>query len=159
MKAIVCVDENWAIGREGKLLFRISEDLKRFKHLTMGKGVILGRKTLETFPGGRPLAGRENLILSRDRSFQVPGGTVYGSIEALLEGIRGETWVIGGETVYRELLGYCDEVYVTKVQAACPDADAWFPNLDKLPEWRVAEESENREEKGLVFRYVTYERI
>lgn len=158
MKAIVAVDENWAIGYEGRLLFRISADLKRFKELTLGHPVILGRKTLSTFPGGRPLPGRRNLILSRDPSFTVENGEVFSGIPALLNARIDDAIVIGGGEIYKELLEFCDTVYVTKVLTA-READAWFPDLDAHPAWAVGEEGPILEEDGLFFRYVTYTRL
>ena len=157
MRAVVAVDENWGIGCRGQLLFRISADLKRFRALTMGGAVVLGRKTLATLPGGRPLPGRRNLILSRDPGFRVEGGEVFPSIPALLAAGGGDAVVIGGGSVYRQLLEYCDQVYVTKVFAA-PEADTWFPDLDADPAWTAAAREPVMEEGGLKFRYVTYER-
>ncbi len=159
MKAIVAVDSNWAIGYRGRLLFCISDDLKRFRSITLGHPVILGRKTLETFPGGRPLPGRPNLILSRTPGFLVEGAVVYPSLEALLPAAPEDSLVIGGERVYEALLPRCSTVYVTKIQASAPAADAWFPNLDLSPHWTVTQEEALREENGLSFRYLTYERI
>ena len=132
MNMIVAVDENWAIGKGGEQLIYISADLKRFKALTMGHPLILGRKTLATFPGGKPLKGRRNLILSRNPDCAPEGAEVY-----------------------RELLGRCDTVYVTKLHAAWP-ADCWFPNLDEDPAWIAEEEGEVLEEQGVEFHYVTY---
>ena len=146
MTAIVCVSQNWGIGRDGALLFRISADLKRFKALTVGKTVILGRKTLDTFPGGKPLKDRRNIVLSR-RELDIPGAEIAHSFE--------EAAAIGGASVYMALLSRCDRVYVTKVDAA-PDADSFFPDLDDNPDWRVASESEVFEENGLKFRFVDY---
>lgn len=157
MYAIVAVDQNWAIGCRGALLTRISADLKRFKSLTTGHPVILGRKTLETFPGGRPLPGRPNLILSRNSAFQVDGATVYPDLDTLLASAPSDSFVIGGESVYAALLDRCHTVYVTKVQAAFP-ADAHFPNLDALPDWVCTQVSEPLEENGLSFSYATYRR-
>lgn len=158
MEAIVSVDENWAIGKGGDQLCYISTDLKRFKELTTGHPVILGRKTLSTFPGGRPLKGRRNLILSRDARLQVEGAEVYHDVDSLLAQAPADSIVIGGESVYRALLGHCSRVYVTKVAHSFP-ADTWFPDLDRDPEWRVVEQGEPLEEKGLTFRYVTYQRV
>jgi len=157
MRAIVAVDENWAIGNKGQLLFRISADLKRFKALTMGRPVVLGRKTLVTFPGGRPLPGRRNLILSRDPGFRVEGGEVFSDISALLREEIDDAVVIGGGSIYKELLEFCDTVYVTKVFASC-EADTWFPNLDADPAWEVTRTEPVMEENGLQFQYVTYGR-
>lgn len=158
MKAIVAVDENWAIGKGGDQLCYLSADLKRFKELTTGHPVILGRKTLATFPGGRPLKGRRNLVLSRDPDFQAEGAEVYRDLETLLSQAPEDSFVIGGESVYRSLLDHCDTVYVTKIAHSFP-ADTWFPDLDRDPAWRMAREEKPLEEKDLTFRYVTYERV
>lgn len=158
MKAIVAVDTNWAIGKDGDQLCYLSADLKRFKELTTGHPVILGRKTLSTFPGARPLKGRRNMILSRDPDFQVEGAEVYHNVESLLAQAPGDSFVIGGGSVYRALLDYCDTVYVTKISRGFP-ADTWFPDLDEDPAWRVAGVEDPLEENGIPFRYVTYERV
>lgn len=157
MKAIVAVDEAWAIGREGGLLRPISADLKRFKALTMGHPVILGRKTLATFPGGRPLPGRRNLVLSRDPGFAPEGCEVFRDLDSLLAAAPADSIVIGGGSVYEALLDRCELVWVTKIQASYP-ADTWFPDLDESPEWTVTEEEPVQEEQGVRFRYVTYQR-
>ncbi len=154
MTAIVCVSQNWGIGRDGALLFRISADLKRFKALTVGKTVILGRKTLDTFPGGKPLKDRRNIVLSR-RELDIPGAEIAHSFEEAAALGGDDAIVIGGASVYMALLSRCDRVYVTKVDAA-PDADSFFPDLDDNPDWRVASESEIFEENGLKFRFVDY---
>ena len=154
MTAIVCVSQNWSIGRDGALLFRISADLKRFKALTVGKTVILGRKTLDTFPGGKPLKDRRNIVLSR-RELDIPGAEIAHSFEEAAALGGDDAIVIGGASVYMALLSRCDRVYVTKVDAA-PDADSFFPDLDDNPDWRVASESEVFEENGLKFRFVDY---
>ena len=131
MKLIVAVDRSWAIGREGDQLLYLSADLRRFKELTLGGTVILGRKTLATFPGGRPLKGRRNLILSRSPDFAPEGAEVFRSVEELLAAAPEDSFVIGGESVYRALLPYCTTAYVTKIDAAFP-ADRFFPDLDAL---------------------------
>ena len=156
MELIVAVDQNWAIGRGGDQLIYISQDLKRFKTLTTGHPVILGRKTLDTFPGGRPLKGRRNLILSRSPGFAPEGAEVYPDMDALLAAAPEDSFVIGGASVYRALLDQCSTAYATKIEAAFPAADCWFPDLDSRPEWRISEESESQEEDGVKFRYVTY---
>ena len=156
MKAIVAVDEHWGIGREGKLLCPLSADLRRFKVLTMGHPVILGRKTLSTFPGGPPLPGRRNLILSRDPGFQAAGAEVFRSRGALLATAPDDSVVIGGESIYKMLLAVCDTVWVTRIFRTF-DADAWFPDLDADPAWTAAAEPP-LEEDGVRFQYVTYTR-
>ncbi len=157
MKLIVAVDQNWAIGRRGGLLARIPADLRRFKELTLGHSVLLGRKTLATFPGGKPLPGRENFILSADPDFRVEGAVMLRCVEEARTRCPEDTFVIGGEQVYRSLLDDCDTACVTKIDAAFP-ADTWFPNLDALPDWRLAAEEGPFQENGLTFRYLTYER-
>ena len=158
MNVIVAVDQNWAIGKGGDQLVYISEDLKRFKSLTTGHPVILGRKTLATFPGGRPLKGRRNLILSRSPDFAPEGAEVFPDLAALLEAAPEDSVVIGGASVYRTLLDRCDTAYVTKIEERFSAADCWFPNLDKNPDWTITEEGPVQEEKGVRFRYVTYQR-
>lgn len=157
MNLIVAVDQNWAIGRGGDQLVYLSEDLKRFKALTLGHPVILGRKTLATFPGGRPLKSRRNLILSATPGYQVENAEVFPTLDALLATAPADAFVIGGESVYRALLPYCDTAYVTKIDAAFP-ADRYFPDLDADPSWVVSGESEALVQDALQFRYVTYRR-
>lgn len=157
MNLIVAVDQNWAIGKDGDQLVYLKEDLKRFRTLTSGHTVILGRKTLATFPGGRPLKNRRNLILSRNPQFQAEGAEVFASVEELVQKADGDAFVIGGASVYEQLLPYCDTAYITKIHAAFP-ADTYFPDLDKSEEWEVVEESESLEQDGIAYHYVTYRR-
>ena len=158
MNLIVAVDQNWAIGKDGDQLVYLKEDLKRFRTLTSGHTVILGRKTLATFPGGRPLKNRRNLILSRNPQFQAEGAEVFSSVEELVKQADGDAFVIGGASVYEQLRPYCDTAYVTKIHAGFP-ADTYFPNLDQSGEWEVSEESESLEQDGISYHYVTYSRI
>lgn len=160
MNAIVVADRSWAIGRDGGLLFSLPTDMKRFRSLTMGGAVILGRKTLESFPGGRPLPKRKNIVITRRKDLQVEGAVVVSSLAEALDA-AGHTppdqiWVIGGGSVYTALLERCKRVYLTKVDAQAEDPDTFFPNLDKLPGWEVEHESEPVEENGLTFRFVEY---
>lgn len=157
MKLIAAVDENWALGYQGDQLAYLKEDLKRFKALTLGHPVILGRRTLATFPGGKPLKGRENLILSATPGFAPEGAEVFPNLESLLARAPADSFVIGGASVYAALLPYCDTAYITKLRAAFP-ADVWLPNLDDSPEWEISEQSAPLEQDGLVYHYVTYER-
>lgn len=160
MNIIVNVSENWAIGKDNGLLFHISQDMKFFKSHTQGKTVVMGRKTLESLPGGKPLPNRRNIVLTRDKSYQKEGVIVYHSIEELLKntGIAEsiDMYVIGGESIYRELLPYCSRAYVTKVEATASDADAFMVNLDNEPTWYMSNASEAFEEKGYKFRFITY---
>lgn len=157
MNLIVAADQNWAIGKNGDQLAYIPADLKRFKALTLGHAVILGRKTLATFPGGRPLKGRRNLVLSATPGCSVEGAEVFSNLGALLSAAPEDAFVIGGASVYRALLPWCDTAFVTKLHEAFP-ADRYFPNLDKDPAWTLAERSEPEEYRGLRFHYVTYVR-
>lgn len=157
MQAIVSVDQNWGIGKDGALLRPISADLKRFKALTMDHSVILGRKTLASFPGGRPLPGRPHLVLSRDPGFCPEGVQVFRDLDALLAAAPADSFVIGGESVYRALLGRCERVYVTKIMSTF-EADVFFPNLDERPDWEIIETQPELEENGVRFQYVTYQR-
>ena len=140
MDLIVNVTENWGIGCQGRLLVSISADLRRFRQLTEGRVVILGRKTLETFPGGRPLKNRTNIILTTNPDFHAVGAVAVHSEQALFELLRQypceSLCVIGGASVYRLLLPYCDTARVTKTLTTVP-ADAFFPDLDAMESWHI----------------------
>lgn len=161
MNAIVAVDENWAIGNKGDLLVRIPADHKMFRQETLGKVVVLGRKTMDTFPGGLPLKGRTNLVLSRKEEYAVKDAVVVHSVEELLEELKQydtkDVYVIGGTSVYEQLLPFCDVVHVTKVDRGY-EADAYFPNLDQDPEWKVTADSEEQYYFDLTYHFVKYER-
>ena len=158
MNAIVVVDENWGIGRDGALLFSLPTDMKRFRSLTMGGTVLMGRKTLASFPGGRPLPKRRNVVLSTGRE-PIEGVDLVHSMDELRLAAEGEdperVFVIGGGSVYAALLPYCRRALVTRAEA-CGDADTFFPNLDKLPGWEVEKESEPITENGITYRFVDY---
>lgn len=158
MNLIAAVDEGWAIGKNGDQLCYLTEDLKRFKALTTGHAVIMGRKTLATFPGGKPLKGRENLILSRDPDFRPEGAAVYPDVESLLAHAPADAFVVGGGSVYKALLPYCDTAYLTKIAHRFEGADTFFPDLDANPDWEAVEVSAPIEQDGLQYRYVTYRR-
>ncbi len=162
MFQVVAVDKNWGIGNDGNLLFHISEDLKNFRRLTEGKTVILGRKTLATFPKGAPLKNRRNIILSRDESYTVEGAEVARSVDEVKELLKNEDTdnicVIGGESIYKQMLCLCDTAIVTKIDAQAEKSDKFFPNLDEDEEWYLAEESEVKEENGIKFKFCTYKR-
>lgn len=157
MILIAAVDENWAIGYGGDQLVYLKEDLKRFQSLTMGKTVILGRKTLATFPGGKPLRGRTNFVLSASPDYSVEGATVFHSLEDLLARAPEDAIVIGGGSVYEALLPYCSTAYITKIHAAFP-ADTRITDLDADPMWAVVEESAPLEQDGIIYHYITYVR-
>ena len=160
MNAIVVVDQNWAIGCNGDLLFSLPTDMKRFRSLTIGGTVILGRKTLDSFPGGRPLPKRRNIVITRNVDFDREGCEIAGSLQAALELAAdtedGKLWVIGGGSVYAALLSRCKRVYLTKVDAVAEGADTFFPNLDKLPGWEIEAVSDPVDENGVTYRFVDY---
>ena len=158
MNLIVAVDRNWAIGYQNDLLVRISPDLKRFKALTLGHAVLLGRKTLETFPGGRPLPSRPNFILSTDPAYTVEGATVLHSVDEAVTCCPEDAFVIGGASIYNAMLPHCDTAFVTKIDADFP-ADVWFPNLDENPAWEISEEEPPLTDNGVTFHYVTYKKV
>ena len=160
MNCIVVVDQNWAIGCEGGLLFSLPTDMKRFRSLTIDGTVILGRKTLDTFPCGRPLPKRRNIVITRNVDFDREGCEIVPSPQAALEAAAGteeeQLWVIGGGSVYTAMLPKCKRAFVTRVDSAAPEADTFFPNLDKLPGWEVESVSEPVEENGVTYRFVDY---
>ena len=154
MEAIGCVSENWGIGRDGRLLFHLSADLKRFRALTLGKTVLLGSRTHATVPGGKPLPDRRCIVFTRG-SDPIEGAETAHTVDEALALAGGDAIVIGGASIYALLLPYCERVMVTKVYAS-PKADSFFPNLDTHPDWRVESESEPMEENGLTFRFIDY---
>ena len=140
MNAIVVVDQNWAIGRDNDLLFSLPTDMKRFRSLTLGGTVILGRRTLDSFPGGRPLPKRRNIVITHCPDFSREGAETVSRLM----------------TANPALLSQCARAYVTRVDAAAEGADSFFPNLDKLPGWTVRAVSEPVTENGLTYRFYDY---
>ena len=157
MYAIVAVDEDWGIGKDGDQLCYIPQDLKRFQALTTGHPVLLGRKTLATFPGGRPLKNRRNLIVSTRPETLPPSAEGFATIEAALAAAPADTFVIGGESIYRQTLHRCEVVYVTKLHHRFP-ADRYFPNLNQDPAWKAGETEGPFCYQGISYSYVTYRR-
>jgi len=165
MKAIVAVDKNWGIGSKGKLLVQIPEDQRFFRETTTGHIVVMGRKTLESFPHGAPLKDRLNIVMTR-RSAALPEGciSVHGvdELREVLSRHEGEeVYCIGGAQIYKELLPLCDECLVTKIDESY-EADAYFPDLDSDPEWEAVEDEASAEEHtyfDLVFHFLTYKRV
>lgn len=161
MRLIVAVDKNWGIGKNNDLLVSIPSDKKFFRQETTGKVVVMGRKTLESFPGGLPLKNRTNVVLTRNGGYRAKDTVIVHDIPELLEELKkypsDAVYVVGGGTVYEELLPYCDEAYVTKIDFAY-EADTYFPNLDQMPEWEMVEESEEQTYFDLEFTFTRYER-
>ena len=162
MNLIAAVDQNWGIGNKNKLLVRIPDDQKFFRETTTGKVVVMGRKTLESFPNGLPLKNRTNIVLTHDKNYQVKDAIVLHSLEELHAELQKypseDIYVIGGETIYRQLLDECDVAHITKIDYAY-DADAYFPNLDERPEWKITADSEEQTYFDLEYYFYKYERI
>lgn len=161
MNAIVVVDRNWAIGRDGGLLFHLPTDMKRFRELTTGGTIIMGRRTLASFPGGAPLEGRRNIVISRTKEDIPPDVSVVSDPDAAVEKTFAEdpdkVWVIGGGSVYAALLPRCRRAYLTKVEAVAEgEPDTYFPNLDRLPYWEIESAGDPVTENGVTYRFVQY---
>lgn len=159
MKAIANVDLNWGIGCNNNLLVRIPEDMRFFKATTIGKIVVMGRETFESLPGGQPLKERTNIVLTRNEDFDPNGAIKCSSIFDLNNNLSqynlNDVFVIGGESVYKQLLPFCSEAYITKVQSKF-DADKFFVNLDLDEDWEVVEQSEVKTHNDINFRFVKY---
>ena len=161
MNLIVAVDKNWGIGSKNKLLVSIPSDMKFFRETTSGKVVVLGRKTLETFPNALPLKNRTNIILTGNKDFKAKDAIICHTVEEVLEELKKyndeDIYVIGGGTVYRQFLPYCNVAHVTKIDHAF-EADTYFPNLDKLSEWEIKETSEEKTYFDMIYEFVRYSR-
>lgn len=161
MNCIVAVDEKWAIGYKNELLVRIPADQKFFRQETTGKVVVLGRKTLETFPQQRPLPNRTNIIVSTKKDYEVKDAIVVHSIEELLEELKNydtnDVYIIGGDSIYKQMLPYCDTAHVTKIDHAY-EADTHFPNLDEMDEWEITADSDEQVYFDLTYHFLKYER-
>ena len=162
MNIIAAVDKNWAIGQNTELLVRIPMDQKFFRETTTGKVVVMGRKTLESFPNGLPLKNRINIVLTGNKNYKVKDAIIVHTIEELLEEIKKypseEVYCIGGDSVYKQLLPYCDTAHVTKIDFGY-EADSYFPNLDGMPEWKITAESDEQTYFDLEYSFVKYERV
>jgi dihydrofolate reductase len=161
MNMIVAVDKNWAIGYQNKMLISIPEDMRFFRDETMGKAVIMGRKTLETFQGGKPLKNRLNVVIT-SRETKINDAVVVHSIEEAFEAVKDykseDIYVVGGESIYRQMLDYCDAAHVTKIDYAY-QADTYFPNLDDKKEWKIAEVSEERTYYDMEYAFYKYVKV
>ncbi|SDB26286.1 dihydrofolate reductase [Eubacterium oxidoreducens] len=161
MNLIAAVDKNWAIGLDNKLLVSIPEDMKFFREHTTGKVIVMGRKTLESFPGGKPLPKRVNIVLTRQKDYQPKDVTVVHSQEELKEVLAAypseDVYIIGGETIYKQLVDWCEVAHITKINYTY-QADAYFPNLDESKDWEVAEYSDENTYFDLEYTFVKYVR-
>ena len=161
MNIIVAADKNWGIGRNNELLVSIPADMKMFREETTGKVVVMGRKTLESFPNGLPLKNRTNIVITKNKDYDAKGAIVVHSIEEALEEIKAypeeQIYIIGGEQIYRQFLPYCDRAYITKIDYHY-EADTHFPNLDEDPEWEMTHISDEQTYYDLEYYFTIYQR-
>ena len=164
MKLIVAVDKNWAIGKDNRMMWSIPADMKFFRDTTKGNVVIMGRKTLESFPQGQPLKNRVNIVITKKKDYKVKGAVIVHSVEEAARAAKteakkcnGDIFVIGGESIYRAMLDYCDTAFVTKIDHAY-DADTYFPNLDTDGGWEMTKISEEQTCFDLEYYFTIYER-
>ena len=161
MNMIVAADKNWGIGKDGQLLTHLSGDLKYFKERTLGKAVVMGRKTLESLPGGRPLPGRTNIVLTANPDYEEEGCVIVRSMDELREKCAefpaDGVMIIGGATLYNELMEECDSLFITKIYEEF-EADAFIKNADELPHYKVVWQSEQQEEHGIKYQSFEYKR-
>ncbi len=162
MNLIVAVDMENGIGLHGELLYRIPEDQKYFKRMTMGKAIVMGHSTLKALPGAAPLKGRKNIVLTRSADMMIEGCTVCHDLHEVFEAIApyesNDVFVIGGENVYTQFLPYCSLAYITRIQSAAP-ADRFFPILENDAHWALISESEQKEYDGLRYTFQVYQNL
>lgn len=161
MNLIVVVDNKWGIGKNNGLLAHLPKDLQYFKEHTLGKAVIMGRKTLESMPGSKGLPKRTNYVLTGNPDFEAENCTILHSEDEMFEVINkyepDDVWLIGGASMYNRYFGMCDKLYITKIDADL-EADTFIFNLDEDPNYEVTSESEPVTENGLTYRWLVYER-
>ena len=160
MDLIVAVTADWGIGNGGKLLYSIPKDMRFFREKTKGAVVIMGRSTLESFPGGKPLRGRTNIVFTRSAKYEKEGVLTVRSLDEALRAAaqysEKPVFVIGGGQIYSLLLPYCEKAYVTKMEISLP-ADTHFPDLDAMENWIVTDEGEPLRHGDLIYRFTVYE--
>ena len=161
MTLIAAADNNWGIGINDKLLISIPDDMKFFRETTAGNVVVMGRKTLESFPNKKPLRDRINIVLTRDKDYRVDGATVVHSVEELLEELKqydsDNVYVIGGGSIYELLEPYCDTALITRIDYEY-DADTYFPDLEEKG-WTLEDKSEEQTYFDVIYHFCTYKRI
>ena len=160
MNLIAAADKNWGIGYKNKLLVSIPSDMKFFRETTTGKVIVMGRKTLESFPNGMPLKNRTNIVLTSNKDYRVKDAIIVHTLEELHKELEkynsDDIYVIGGESVYRQLLPYCDTAYITKIDHAF-QADTFFPDLDEMENWEMTQVSEEQTCFDLEYMFTKYE--
>lgn len=161
MNMIVAADKNWGIGKKGKLLTHLSGDLKYFKERTLGKAVVMGRKTLESLPGGRPLPGRTNIVLTANPDYEKEGCIIVRSMDELREKCAefpaDGVMIIGGASLYNRLMEECESLFITKIYEEF-EADAFIKDADDLSGYNVVWQSEMQEEHGIKYQFFEYKR-
>lgn len=162
MIAVLSADKNWAIGYKGDLLVKIPNDMKMFRKLTTGNVIVMGRKTLESFPNSQPLPNRVNIVMTQNPDYQAKGCVIVHNTEELLEELKNypdkQVYVVGGESIYKELLPLCREAYVTRIDYEY-QADRYFPNLDEREEWELYEEGEEETFFSIEYYFNKYRRV
>ena len=163
MNIIVCVDANWGIGYKNELLVRIPSDQKFFRETTTGKVVVMRRKTLDSFPQGKPLKNRTNIVITSNKELEKRDEEIYvNSVEECLELLKNynedDIYIIGGASIYKQFLPYCSKALVTRVDREF-SADTYFPDLDKDPEWKITKESDEQTYFDNTFEFLVYERV
>lgn len=156
MDAIVAVYSDWGIGAGGTQPIVLKADRKNFVELTRGRTVIVGRRTLGDFPGGRPLKNRRNIVVSR-QNLTIEGAELAHGVEEAARLAGEDALVLGGASIFRDFFPLLDRVFVTKIYA-CPESDSYFPNLDEADDWHIVSDSGELDEDGLKYRFVCYER-
>lgn len=163
--AIVAVDENFGIGSNNELLAHIPEDLKNFKKLTENNVIIMGRKTYDSLPN-RPLPNRTNVIISSKNHGLGDKGTLFTSMDFVKMFLSTQTsyaladcFIIGGGSIYKELLPYCEKIYITKIHHSYDNVDTYFPNIDNMPEWKLSMSSDIREYENIKYQFCIYEKV
>ncbi|MGJ0845478.1 dihydrofolate reductase [Tissierella praeacuta DSM 18095] len=166
MILIFAVDNNWNIGYDGNLLYKISEDLKRFRRLTEGNIIIMGRKTFESLPDKKALPNRINIVITRDKEYRAEGARVINSLKELFPLLNElnpnnemENFIIGGGEIAKQTISYCNKAYITKIFKTFEKADAFIPNLDLLHDWGIIKESDIYKQDDLEYKYVDYIRV
>lgn len=161
MNLIVAVDKQWSIGNQGQLLVSIPEDKKLFREETLGKVIVMGRKTLESLPGKQPLYGRTNIVLTRNQDYKAKGALICHSLLEVMEELKKyrkeDCFIIGGQSIYEQFLPYCNTAHVTYIDYLY-SADTHFPNLDKDRGWALTAESEEQTYFDLCYTFRMYQR-
>ena len=162
MIMIVAADKNWGIGIKGGLLTNLPEDMIFFRETTKNSVVIMGRKTLESFPEKKPLKNRVNIVITKSGNISGEGVIIVSSVEEAAEKAKEyadkKVFVIGGGSVYKQMLKYCDTAYITKIDHVFENADTFIDNMDELDDWKIVEISDVKEYNGIKFNFVTYKR-